>query len=135
MQKNEVPQDPSSLDNFTKEICYATDENGNYVVSQSRGWEVKSTALNITWEEIEKRVNETRNKVLNGEVSPILFFMELRLMDIKTLSSYTGIWKWKIKRHLKPSVFNKLPEKILKKYAEVFEVNIPVLKSIEINEA
>lgn len=135
MQKKEVPQDPSALENYTKDICYVLDENGKYVTTESTGWEVKAKALDITWQDIDNRVKETRLKVLNGEVSPLLFFMELKVMDIKILSSYTGIWKWNIKKHLKPSVFNKLTEKTLQKYADVFEVSIDVLKSMEINEA
>jgi len=135
MQKNEVPQDPSALDNYTKDICYALDENGNYVTTTSRGWEVKSTALDVTWNDIETRIKETKQKVINGEASPILFFMELKLMDIKTLSSYTGFWKWKIKKHLRPEIFNKLPEKTLKKYSEVFDVPVDILKSMEVHEA
>lgn len=134
MQKKDIPQDPSGLDKFTKDICYAVDENGKYTTAASRGWEVKATALDITWNDIENRVKETRQKVLNGEASPLLFFMELRLMDVKMLSSYTGIWKWKIKKHLKPEIFSKLPDKILEKYATVFDVTVDVLKSMEINE-
>jgi hypothetical protein len=134
MQKKDIPQDPSGLDKFTKDICYAVDENGKYTTAQSRGWDVNATALDITWNDIENRVKETRQRVLKGEVSPILFFMELRLMDLKMLSSYTGIWKWQIKRHLKPNIFSKLPDKILEKYAFVFDVSVDVLKSMEINE-
>jgi len=48
---------------------------------------------------------------LNKEASPILFFIEYRLMDISILASYTGFWKWQIKKHLKPAVFNQLTEK------------------------
>jgi hypothetical protein len=96
---------------------------------------VKATALDVTWQDIEARANETREKVKKGEASPLLFFMELKLMDIKTLSSYTGFWKWKIKRHLKPEIFNNLPDNILTKYAEVFDVTITQLKNMEVNEA
>ena len=135
MQKNEVPQDPSALDKFTKDICYAVDENGNYVTTSSRGWEIKAAALDITWDDIQKRIELTKQKVLKGESSPILFFMELKLMDLKMLAAYTGFRKWKIKKHLKTEVFNKLPENILKRYAEVFDVSVEILKNMKIHEA
>jgi hypothetical protein len=77
MNKNEIPQDPSALDKFTKEVCYAVDEKGNYVMGLSRGWQVKADALGITWEEAEQRTASAREKVKNGEASPILFYMEL----------------------------------------------------------
>jgi len=134
MQKKDIPQDPSLLDNFTTDVYYAIDENGNYTTKQSRGWEIKATALDVTWKDIENRVQQTRQKVLNGEASPILFFMELRLMDLGMLASYTGFWRWSIKKHLKPQVFNKLSEKKLQKYAEIFDVSLAELKNMDVHE-
>ena len=49
-------------------------------------------------------------------------------MDIGILSNYTGFFKWQIKRHLKPAVFNKLSTKKLDKYAAVFNVTVDELK-------
>ncbi len=133
MQKKDLPQDPSVLDKFTRDVVYVTDENGNYTTGLSRGWEVKATALNLAWEDIEQRINDAKEKVIKGEVSPVLFFMELRLMDIPTLAAYTGFWKWQINRHLKPEVFKTLSEKKLLKYADVFEVSIGDLKNLKTN--
>jgi hypothetical protein len=130
MKKDEIPQDPSVLDKFTKEVCYAVDESGKYVTQLSRGWEVKASALGITWEEIEKKVSILKVKVLNGELSPIPYYIELRVMDLNIVSAYTGFWKWTIKRHFKPSVFKTLSEKKLKQYAELFEVSVSELKDI-----
>ena len=130
MKKDEIPQDPSVLDKFTKEVCYAVDESGKYVTQLSRGWEVKADALGITWEDIEKKVAAAKKQVLNGEVSPIAYYIELRVMDLSIVSAYTGFWQWTIKRHLKPSVFKNLSESKLQKYAGLFEVTIDQLKNI-----
>ena len=135
MKKTDIPQDQSSLSNFTKEICYAVDETGNYTTNLSTGWDVKASALNLAWEDIENRIAQAKTKVLNGEASPILFYMELKLMDFTILSSYTGFYKWTIKRHLKPKIFNKLSEKTLKLYAETFDINIEKLKDIRSDES
>ena len=135
MKKEDVPQDLSSLGRITKEVCYATDGSGKYVKELSRGWEVKINALNAAWEDIEVRMTVAKGKVLNSEASPLLFFMERALMDITILAGYTGFWKWQIKRHLKPTVFNKLSDKKLQRYAEVFNVGIADLKSMNVNEA
>jgi len=134
MKKEDIPQDPSSLDKFTKEVCYAVDNTGKYTTDLSRGWEVKATALGITWKDIEQRITVAKQKVLNNEASPILFFMELRLMDIGIVASYTGFWQWQIRRHLKPSIFQKLSEKKLKLYAEAFNVTVGELKTMQVHE-
>ncbi|MBB4800768.1 hypothetical protein HNP37_000807 [Flavobacterium nitrogenifigens] len=130
MEKENVPQDKSNLTkNNVKELLYATDENGNYTTTLSTGWEPKTIALSNSIDEINERIADAKQQVLNGEVSPIVYFMEVNKMDLTILSSYVGFWKWRVKRHFKPSVFAKLNDKILKKYADTFEVSIEELKN------
>lgn len=131
MKAKDIPQDPSALDKYTKEVCYAVNESGEYVTELSRGWEIKADALDVAWDDIAKRVEAAKEKVKHGEASPLLYYMELKLMDIDIVAAYTGIWKWRVKRHLKPSVFKKLSNRMLEKYASVFEINVEDLKSLE----
>ncbi len=135
MKKENVPQDMSSLGKITKEVCYATDSSGKYVTELSSGWDVKINALDVAWKDIAERTAKAKQQVLNGEASPLLFFMEYRLMDIGILADYTGFWKWQIKRHMKPAVFNKLSDKKLQKYAEAFNVKADDLKTMTVHEA
>jgi len=135
MKKENVPQDMGALGKITKEVCYATDSTGKYVTELSNGWDVKTEALNVAWKDVEARVASAKQKVLKDEASPLLFFMEYRLMDISILSDYTGYWKWQIKRHLKPDVFKRLSNKKLQKYAEAFNVKAEDLKTMTVHEA
>lgn len=134
MKKDEVPQDKSNLDsaNF-KELCYAVDENGKYTTVNSSGWDPKTIALNKAIEEINERVENAKQRVINKETSPIEYYMELHKMDVQILASYVGLWKWRVKRHFKPNVFNKLSKNILQKYADTFDISIDQLKNIEFN--
>ncbi len=134
MKKEDVPQDLSSLGKITKEVCYATDSNGKYVTELSQGWDVKINALDVAWQDIEDRVTAARQKVLKKEASQILYFMERRIMDIGIVSAYTGFWKWQIKRHIKPSVFNKLSNSKLQRYADAFNVNVQDLINMNVHE-
>ena len=131
MKKEEVPQDPSALSNITREVCYVKDEDGNYVTDLSTGWNVKADALDSAWSDIHERVEAARQSVMKGETSPINYFMELRLMNISLLSSYTGFWKFTIKQHLKPSVFKSLSDEKLIIYAKAFEVTVDELKGFK----
>jgi len=135
MKKQDVPQDMSALGKITKEVCYATDETGKYTTQLSDGWDVKITALDKAWEEIDHRINIAKQKVLNGDASPLLFWMEKGMMDIKLLAGYTGFWQWQVKRHLKPDAFKTLSDKKLQKYAEVFNVSVIDLQNMNINDA
>ena len=114
---------------FTREVDYAVDESGKYTSVLSSGWEVKTSALDLAWDDIKLRVKEAEEKVRSGQASPVLFFMELRLMDPGILAAYTGYWQWQVKRHMKANVFNKLSDKKLQKYADLFEINLEELKN------
>lgn len=132
MKKEEIPQDKSNLEsaNF-RELCYAVDENGEYVTAQSTGWEPKTIALDNAMEVIKERIADAKKRVEEGKTSPIEYYMELHKMDLTILSSYVGICKWRVSRHFSPSVFRKLSQKVLEKYADVFDISVEELKNIE----
>jgi len=128
MKKDNVPQDDSLLlEGNTREICYAVDENGKYVKVLSTGWEPKDIALRQALDFIEERAKKSKEKIENNQLSPIAYYLEKRVMDIKLLSQYTNILRWRVKRHLKPRVFKKLSREILKKYADAFEITVDEL--------
>jgi hypothetical protein len=130
MKKQDIPQDLGALGKITNEVCYVVDDSGKYTTGLSNGWEIKTEALDAAWEDIRERVTAARQKVLDKEASPLLFFMELRLMDLPILAGYTGFWKWQIKKHLKPKGFEKLSDKKLQQYASAFDVSVEQLKTM-----
>ena len=134
MKKEEIPQDDGALNKLTKEVVYAVDNSGKYTTELSTGWEVKGQALDVAWKDIEHRIENAKQKVLNNEASPLLYFMELRLMDMGIVAAYTGFWKWTIKQHMKPDVFKKLSPKKLQLYADAFNVSVEELKTMNVNE-
>lgn len=132
MKESEVPQDKSNIQSLNmRELCYATDEKGNYTTALSSGWEPKTIALNNALEDIKERTEEARQQVINGEASPVVYFMELSKMDIGILAGYVGMWQWRIKRHFKPKVFAGLSDKVLQKYATAFLITTDELKNFK----
>lgn len=129
MKTDEIPQDESALKNFTKEVCYAKNEKGEYETVLSKGWNVKKEALDAAWEDIESQKKEAFDLFKKGEKSPVYFYMIKNLMELSILAQYLGFWKLTVKRHFKPSVFAKLSDAKLTKYAKVFNVSISDLKS------
>ena len=133
MKKNEVPQDKSNLEsaNF-KELCYAVDENGEYTTELSTGWSPKTIALNNAIEALNERIAASKQRVRELKASPLEYYMELHKMDLPILASYVGIWKWRVKRHFRPAVFNTLNKTTLQKYADVFDITIEELKRTDL---
>lgn len=132
MKEEEVPQDKSDLcKSNIKELIYATDKDGNYTTTLSTGWEPKTIALSNSLKEINERIEIAKTQVINGEMSPIYYFMELNRMDISILSSYVEMWKWRVKRHFKPKNFATLSDSILNKYANAFNISLVELKNFK----
>ncbi len=132
MKKKDVPQDDENLfEGKFKVVKYAIDDDGNYGTVGSSGWEPENTVLNQAWEEINKKVEETKKKIEAGELSALAYHMEKNIMDVGMLSQYMDISKRNVSKHLEPSGFNSLDEKTLKRYAEVFDITVEELKKTE----
>jgi len=96
----------------------------------SEKWEVNEEASKMVMTNHFKKLEPIRNQVLAGQLSPLVYHLESQFFDISLLSSYTGISKRHIKKHLKPENFNQLDEEILKKYAAAFGISIEELLKI-----
>ena len=132
MKKKDVPQDNSKMEAAKMtELLYITDENDNYTTANSKGWDAKNLALEESMALINERVEQAKKDFLAGKSSPIPYFMELNKMDYQILASYVGLWQWRVKRHSKPTIFKKLSDKILQKYADAFEITLDELKNFD----
>ncbi len=128
MKREQVPQDDENLmDGRGRELCYAVDENGNYVQVLSSGWVPKNAALLQAWEQINEEAKEALTRVKAGKVSPLAFFMARGMFDVKLLSAYIDLPKRKIRAHLKPDNFRRLDDVTLGKYAEAFNITVDEL--------
>jgi hypothetical protein len=95
-------------------------------------WEKKFDASAIVMLKHSHELETICQQILSGKLSPLAYHIQTNLFNIKLLSSYTGIPKRCIKKHLKPENFNRLDEETLKKYAEIFEITLEELKEISI---
>jgi len=126
MKKDEVPQDVGIAEGQS-EVTYAVDENGEYVLVPSKGWDPKNVANYQAWDIIAEQIEKVREKVRSGELSPLAYQMTKHQMDTRLMASYVGVAHWRAKRHLKPKVFAKLDHTMLEKYANLFRVSIEQL--------
>ena len=135
MKTTDVPQDDANMmQGKFREPVYSMDENGNYTTVKSVGWDPKNEVMQEAWDNINEKVQNAKEKVLAGKVSPVAYYIEKNIMDTKLVASYMGIWRWKVKRHMKPSVFIKLSDEIINKYADVFGVTPEQMKDITLLE-
>lgn len=131
MKVNEVPQDAKEFKG-AKEMrkkVYAVGDDGKYTGVSSAGWDAENTATKDAWDAVDETLLQTEAKVKAGQLSPIAYYMQKCLMDTALLAKYVGKWGWQVKRHTKPSVFKNLDDRLLERYASVFNITVEELKS------
>jgi len=109
---------------------YATREDGEYTIIASTGWSVEEEVTKQALLELERLAENAYQAVLSGTVSPLYFHMYNGRMDLPTLAQSSGFFQWRVKRHFKPTIFRKLPVKILARYSDALGLSCDVLCSL-----
>jgi hypothetical protein len=129
MREKDVPQD-EGLNQGMREITYAIDESGRYVSVPSLGWEPKNVANAQAWEVIAEEIDTQARLVRDGKRSPLAYHLAKNLMTVGLAASYVRLPRWRVKRHLKPSVFSRLKPEIMQRYADLFDLTLEEFKKI-----
>ncbi|MEJ2201180.1 MAG: hypothetical protein P8X63_09235 [Desulfuromonadaceae bacterium] len=123
MRKKDVPQDLGIAEGM-KEVVYAVDEDGRYQLVPSAGWEPKNVANGQAWEIISGQIEQVKQQIKAGKLSPLAYHMVKNQMDEKLLAQYVGMFKWRVRRHLNPRVFARLSQAVLQQYATLFGLSV-----------
>lgn len=129
MKANEVPQDITYYEGV-KRACYALNDEGKYVVVTSTGWDAEEVVNGLAVTELAAALEETRKSVLAGLKSPLCYHMERRQMNPDILGKTAGVAVFRVKRHFRPEIFNKLPHSVLNRYAQALDVTMEELKTV-----
>ncbi|MDY6791537.1 MAG: helix-turn-helix transcriptional regulator [Thermodesulfobacteriota bacterium] len=122
MKIEEVPQERGMMPDDIYEVCYALDDDGHYVLTASAGWDAKNIANSQAWEVIKLEIEKALKEIHAGKRSPLAFHMAKNQMNTRLLAQYSGFSRWRVKRHLKPSVFKRLSPTVLERYSDVFGI-------------
>ncbi len=132
MKTTDVPQDDANmLQGKFKEPVYSLDADGNFTTVPSVGWNPKNEVMQEAWDNVNMKIERAKQDVVSGKVSPIAYYIEKNIMDVGLVASYMGIWKYRVKKHLKPKNFMKLSYGMLERYAKVFDITVDQLVNIE----
>lgn len=113
-----------------REVFYFYDQDKGYIQKVAPHNNIVQVLIKHGWDVSEDKIEGIRKKAEAGLVSPIAFHMARCLMDTVTLAGYSGFPKWRVRRHLKPSVYKKLDEKTKKRYAEVFGTSVREMEQL-----
>jgi hypothetical protein len=130
MDINDVPQDGNRTMGGHRRAMYARDAEGHIVIVPSLGSEVDETVTLQALDLIREMTEAARARVQAGESSPLEYWMYAQRLDLPQLSQVSGFWKWRIRRHLKPRHFARLPNNILQRYADVMGITVEQLRKL-----
>lgn len=128
-ESNPVYKDPRY--GQSRELFYSYNQDGTFEKKVGYHGETTRLILQQAWDLFNDRIEEARQKVKAGKVSPIVYYMEKILADPLNLSMMAGISLWKVKLHCRPAFFKRLSDKTLQKYAEAFNITVEQLKNVE----
>lgn len=131
MKKAEVPQDQNPAFAGERKAVYAVDDSGHYATAASSGWQVEAVVTGQAVAEYQRLAQEALQRVRAGAASPLEFHMYDRRMELPTLAEATGLWRWRVRRHLRPEIFCKLSAPLRLRYAEALGISVDQLGAVD----
>ena len=114
-----VPPADENITNGLKIVSYAVNGKG----TPDDVWQPVNVVNAQAWQEIDKNIAVSKDKIAAGRVSCLHYYMTANQMDTGLLAQYTGQTRWQVCLHLVPFIFKRLPADTLKKYAELFQIS------------
>jgi hypothetical protein len=134
MNVDDVPQEGNRALDGQRKGVYARAKDGRLALIPSRGWEVEEIVTRQAVEACEAQAAAARERALRGEGSPLEYHMYRARMDLSLLAEATGLWRWRVRRHLTPQGFARLSPALRQRYAEALGVTCAQLETLEIPE-
>jgi len=131
MRERDLPQDGNRTLAGHRKAVYAVAEDGRVRLVPTHGWEVEEIVTRQAVEDLERRAQEARERALSGQSSPLEFHMYKARMDVELLSQTSGLWRWRVRRHLRPATFARLPPALKARYAEALGISVEALEKVD----
>lgn len=104
-------------------VSYVADEQGDQELLSGSVWQPVNVVNRQAWVEIEHHIAASKERIAQGRVSCLHYYMIANQMDTGLLAKYTGQARCLVRLHLVPFIFRRLGPKTLDKYARVFLVS------------
>ena len=131
MRERDVPQEGNRTLAGHRKAVYAIADDGKLRLVPTHGWEVEEIVTRQAVEDLERRAMQARARARAGESSPLEYHMYRARMDVELLSQTSGVWRWRVRRHLKPAAFARLPLALKTRYADALGITPEALEKVE----
>jgi hypothetical protein len=134
MKRDEVPQDSRPEYGGERRALYAVDETGHYATVASAGWRADEIVNQQAVEEYRRLAEDALQRAKAGAASPLEFHMHERRMELETLAEATGLWRWRVRRHLRPEIFAALSPELRRRYADALGISAEQLAQLPVDD-
>ena len=133
MKAEDVPQYVAKAYMGLGKALYALDYDGNYALVRSAGWEAEEIALSQAIGECERLTQSARAREARGQSSPLEYHMYSKRMDVVVLAQSTGLFRWQVRRHLRPKPFARLSIRTRERYAYALGLSVDDLCTVPVD--
>jgi hypothetical protein len=131
MRERDVPQEGNATLAGHRKAVYAVGDDGKLRIVPSRGWEVEETVTRQAVEDLAQHARDARERARAGLGSALEYHMYRARMDVALLSQTTGLWRWRVRRHLRPGAFERLPSAVQRRYADALGIPVEALGKLD----
>ncbi len=130
MDLDAVPQEGNATLAGHRKLMYARAADGRVVGVASAGWEAEEIVTLHAVDAIDAQADVALQLARQGLASPLEYWMHKRRMDVPLLAQTTGLWQWRVRRHLRPERFARLSAALLARYAQALGLTETELRSL-----
>jgi hypothetical protein len=130
MKKSDVPQDSRPEYGGERRAVYAVDDGGHYATVPSAGWRADEIVNQQAVDEYRRLAEDTLQRARAGQASALEYHMYDNRMELETLAQATGLWRWRVRRHLRPGSFAGLSSELKQRYADALGVPVEKLETL-----
>lgn len=130
MDINEVPQERNATLAGVRKAVYARAADGSMVAVASQGWEVEEIVTQQAVDTLKELADAALVRAKAGQSSSLEYWMYAKRMDLIVLAQSTGLFQWRVRRHLQPARFAALSPKLLAIYADALGLSVEQLKAL-----
>ena len=110
-------------------ILYVEKEDGTYGPLQTGSYLTKNY-IDDYYEKRNRLEASLKEQLRRREISPVAYYMTLTDLSVAETAARVGITQRKVKKHMQPGNFVKIPPAVLDRYAEVFNVSAAAMKEL-----
>ena len=130
MKEHDVPQQAARAYMGQRKALYAINEQGEYTIVPSAGWEAEEIVLLQAIEECDRLAADAHARAQSGLTGALEYHMCRQRMDLMVLAQSTGFFRWQVRRHLRPGAFAKLSAGQQQRYESALGLTVRELETL-----